>query len=84
MNETVTRWSVQLFLSEVDGHTHAEARLLSGVEPPLTATGTATLNEHDTLDVPEIGYELAAARALHALAEALLVTADGDVQALTP
>jgi Domain of unknown function (DUF1876) len=82
MNETVTRWSVQLYLSEADGRTHAEARLLSGVEPPLTGAGTATLNEHDTLDVPEIGYELAAARALHALAEALMTTASDDVQAL--
>ncbi len=83
MNETVTRWSVQLYLSEVDGRTHAEARLVTGVEPPLTATGTATLSERDTLDVPEIGFELATARALHALAEALLTTADDDVQALT-
>ena len=83
MNETVTRWSVQLYLSEVDGHTHAEARLISGVEPPLTATGTATLSGRDTLDVAEIGFELAAARALHALAEALMVTAEDDVEALT-
>ncbi|MGA8246891.1 MAG: dsRBD fold-containing protein [Nocardioides sp.] len=83
MNETVTRWSVQLYLSEVDGHTHAEARLLSGVEPPLSATGTAALNEKDRLDVPEIGYELAAARALQALAEALQATAADDVQALS-
>lgn len=83
MNETVTRWSVQIFLSEIDGHTHAQARLASGLEPPLTTTGEATLSRHDVLDVAEVGFELATARALRALADELLVTANGDVEALT-
>jgi hypothetical protein len=83
MNETVTRWSVEIFLSEIDGHTHAEARLVSGLEPPLTATGTATLSGRDKLDVAEVGFELATARALRSLADELLTIGNEDVQALT-
>ena len=82
MIPTTMRWSVEIFLSEVDGHSHAEARLLSGTQTPLTATGTATLSERDPLDVPEIGYELATARALRSLADKLLRTAAEDVEAI--
>ena len=82
MNQTVTRWSVEIFLSEIDGHSHAEARLVSGARTPLTATGSATLSERDPLDVPEIGYELATARALRSLADKLLRTAAEDVEAI--
>jgi hypothetical protein len=83
MNETVTRWSVEIFLSEIDGHTHAQARLASGLEPPLTAVGSATLSGHDVLDVAEVGFELATARALRSLADELLTVANEDVSALT-
>jgi hypothetical protein len=83
MEPTVTHWSVEIFLSEVDGHSHAEARLVSGAKKQLTATGTARLSERDPLDVPEIGFELAAARALRSLADALLDTAAQDVEAIT-
>ena len=38
MNETVTTWSVDIQLGERDGNTHAEARLITGVEPPLHAS----------------------------------------------
>lgn len=82
MSSTVIRWSVEIFLSEIDGHSHAEARLLSGAATPLTATGAATLSERDPFDVPEIGYELAAARALRSLADMLLSTAAEDVEAV--
>lgn len=82
MNETVTRWSVEIFLSETDGRSHAQARLLSGVQPPLTGTGVATLSEQDTLDVPEIGFELATARALRSLADQLLSVGNDDVAEL--
>ena len=82
MEQTVTRWWVEIYLSEVDGHTHAEARLQTGVEPPLTAVGTARLSERDPVDVAEIGFELAAARAMRGLADALLQTAEGDVEAV--
>jgi hypothetical protein len=82
MDETVTRWSVEIYLSEIDGRSHAEARLVTGVEPGLTATGTAKLSTHDKLDVPEVGFEIATSRALHALGESLMDVAMNDVEAL--
>ena len=83
MNAHVDRWNVEIYLSDRDGTSHAEARLMSGRTPPLHAAGAARLHEHDPLDVPEIGYELAAGRALHELADLLLETADDDVAAVT-
>ena len=82
MELTTQTWTVELLLSERDGATHAEARLLSGLPQPVTATGDAHLSPDDPVDVAEIGYELAAARALTHLGEALLRTAHGDVEAL--
>ena len=75
-------WIVELLLSERDGVTHAEARLETGLPMPLTATDDARLSPHDPVDVAEIGYELAAARALTHLGEELLRTANADVQGL--
>ena len=71
-----------MLLSERDGLTHAEARLHTGLPEPLTAVGDARLSPHDPVDVAEIGYELAAARALTNLGVALLHTADADVEDL--
>ena len=82
MNGTVTTWTVEIHLGEREGRTHAEAKLVTGVEPALHATGDARLSEKDLVDVPEIGYELAAARALRALADVLLKTAESDVEAV--
>ena len=82
MELTTTRWDVQVFLSERDGTTHAEARLFSSRPQHLTATGTAKLAPGDPVDVAEVGYELAAARALMNLGEQLLQTAKDDVDAL--
>ena len=75
-------WTVELVLSERDGVTHAEARLRSGLPTPLVATGEARLSPRDPVDVAEIGYELAAARALTRLGRQLLLAADSDVDAL--
>jgi len=83
MSITIAHWSVEIELSEQDGHSHALARLYTGLEQPLTAIGTARLSEKDPLDVAEIGYELAAARALRSLSDSLLWTADDDVAAIT-
>lgn len=83
MELTTTRWDVHLFLSEQDGTSHAEARLVSGRRPPLAATGIARLAPGDPLDVAEVGFELAAARALIRLGEQLLLIAEEDVSALT-
>lgn len=82
MELTTATWTVELLLSERDGMTRAEARLHTGLPAPLTAIGTARLSPRDHLDVAEVGYELAAARALSQLGQALLVTAQLDVDAL--
>jgi hypothetical protein len=83
MDAHVAHWTVEVYLSEQDGHSHADARLISGVTPALHAVGTARLNENDPADVPEIGYELAAARALRGLADLLLATGEADVAAIS-
>lgn len=82
MEITTENWTVELLLSEIDGHSHAEARLHSRRPLALTATGDARLSPEDPVDVPEIGFELAAARALVRLGELLVLEADGDVHAL--
>ena len=82
MELSTQAWTVELLLSERDGMTHAEARLVSGLPTQLTATGDARLSPHDPVDVAEIGYELDAARALTHLGEVLLRTADADVEGL--
>jgi hypothetical protein len=83
MELTTTRWDVQVFLSERDGTTHAEARLFSSRREHLSGTGTATLSSEDHVDVAEIGYELATARALQNLGERLLHVAQADIEALS-
>jgi hypothetical protein len=76
------RWTVQVFIDEHDGSTHAEARLLPADTVTLVGTGTARVSPRDR-DVPEIGDELATARALADLAHRLLEAAAGDVEAMT-
>lgn len=78
----VKRWTVDVFIDEHDGHTYAEARLHTGADTHLLGVGRARLNPTDN-DVPEIGDELAAARALSDLSHLLLVTARGDIEAVT-
>lgn len=75
-------WSVDIFIGERDGQTHAEARLHTGDRTHLVGTGTARLNPKDH-DVPEIGEELAAARALSELAHHLLAAAADDIEGVT-
>lgn len=82
--ENVARWTVSVHLSELDGQTHAEARLMTGADSHLYATGVARLSPHDRYDVPEVGYELAAGRALEALGHKLLATAEDDVEGIDP
>ena len=82
--ENVARWNVSVHLSDLDGQTHAEARLLTGTDNHLYATGVARLSPHDRYDVPEVGYEIAAGRALEALAQKLLATAADDVVGIEP
>lgn len=77
-----TEWSVLLQLTESDGQTHAQAVLDSGADHQLRGHGIARKRPADA-DVPEIGDELAAARALADLAHQLLDAAAGDIEAVT-
>ncbi len=79
---TTKRWNVEIFIDEHDGMTRAEARLETADTTNLVGTGTARRNPHD-VEVPEIGDELAAARALSELAHRLLDAAAEDIEAIT-
>ena len=71
-------WTVQVDIGEHDGTTRAIAQLHTGDKTTLTGTGSARLNPADP-DVPEIGDELAVARALSQLAHTLLDAAAEDI-----
>lgn len=74
------RWTVEIFIDEHDdGTTHAEARLHTSDKTHLTADGAALPSPTDA-GVPEIGDELAAARALSELAHNLLLAAAEDIE----
>lgn len=79
---TIDRWSVDIYLNEADGETHAEARLATRATEGLRGRGVARCNPADW-DVPEIGAELAAARALSDLSHRLLDMAAADIEAVT-
>jgi uncharacterized protein DUF1876 len=73
------RWTVTIDIDEHDGRTRAHARLHTQDSDQLVGIGAARLNPADR-DVPEIGDELAAARALSDLAHHLLEVASADVE----
>jgi hypothetical protein len=76
-------WTVEIFIGEQEGATRAEARLTTGESTrQLSGQGAARLNPTDR-DVPEIGDELAASRALSDLAHRLLDAAADDIGAMT-
>jgi hypothetical protein len=77
-----TQWSVSVYVSEADGETDAEARLVMDGDEHLTGRGKARLNPADR-DVAKIGAEIAAARALSELAHKLLHAAAADVEGMT-
>lgn len=79
---TTKRWTVELFIGETEGRTYAEARLHTSDNTNLLGVGRARLHPADD-DVPEIGDELAAARALNDLGHRLLVAAAADILAVT-
>ena len=81
-DESVRTWSVEVLIGERDGQTHAEARLHTNDNTHLTAVGRARLRPSDR-DVPEIGAELATARALADLSHQLLQTAVDDIESVT-
>jgi Domain of unknown function (DUF1876) len=75
-------WHVDIYIGEDDGLTRAEARLRPQDEVTLVASGRARCNPTDT-NVPEIGDELAVARALSELAHRLLHAAAEDIEQST-
>jgi hypothetical protein len=79
---TAKRWSVEIHIDEHESRTRAEARLHTADRTHLVGVGLARLNPADR-DVPEIGDELAAARALSDLAHQLLDAAANDIEGAT-
>jgi hypothetical protein len=77
-------WTVEISISEHDDErrTRAEAVLRSGVRPVLRGEGEARRRPSDQ-EVPEIGDELATARALADLAYKLLDVTAGDIEQFT-
>jgi Domain of unknown function (DUF1876) len=79
---TTKRWTVEIAIDEHENRTRAVARLVAADHTNLTGTGTARLNPTDR-NVPEIGDELAVARALSELAHRLLHEAATDIESVT-
>lgn len=76
------QWSVDVVIDEYENRTRALARLHKPDEVDVVGVGTARLNPSD-VNVPEIGDELAAARALTGLAHKLLDAAADDIEHVT-
>lgn len=79
---TAKKWSVEIHIDEHESRTRAEARLHTADKTHLVGVGLARLNPADR-DIPEIGDELAAARALSDLAHQLLDAAANDIEGVT-
>ncbi|MEV6701711.1 dsRBD fold-containing protein [Streptomyces sp. NPDC056637] len=75
-------WKLRLYLFEEDGETKARLELDTGIAT-YTGHGLARCAASDT-DVPEIGDELAASRALSDLAAQMQQMAYGDMEAVAP
>jgi hypothetical protein len=75
-------WNVVIEIDEHDGRTRAVARLQADDMDQIVGVGTARLNPEDR-DVPQIGDELATARALSELSHRLLHAAAEDIEGIT-
>lgn len=71
-------WTVHLDLLEEDGTTKARAVMDTG-STSVVGNGLARCNPRDR-DIPEIGDELAAGRAMRDIAQQLLGTAQRDIE----
>jgi len=76
------RWSAGLTIIETDGRTHAEARLVMPGGDELVGRGDARRNPADR-EVPLIGEQIAAARALSDLTGQLLHAAAAGIEDVT-
>jgi hypothetical protein len=79
--ETIETWRVDVSLSERGDSTSARATLCLRGGRTLTGQGHATRNPAD-MEVPEIGAEVAGARALADLSAKLLEAASDDISAV--
>jgi hypothetical protein len=75
-------WTVEILIGEVDGRTEAEAQLYDEIRDDLVGTGQTSVGPEDP-NIPEIGDEIAVARALTDLGHRLLVAAAGDLEEAT-
>lgn len=75
-------WTIDVHIDEFDERTRAKARLHNRDETKLVGVGLARLNPSDG-NVPEIGDELAVARALADLSHKLLDATVADIEAVT-
>jgi Domain of unknown function (DUF1876) len=75
-------WTVDVYVGEDNGQTFAEAALRDDSGNHVMGTGRARLTPGN-LNVPEIGDEIAVARALGNLGHRLLNTAAGDIETIT-
>lgn len=73
-------WDVRITVVESGGSTTAEATVMNGPPEALRGVGHARKSPGDP-EVPLIGDELAAGRALRRLADRLLAVAESDVSA---
>ncbi|GAA5110460.1 DUF1876 domain-containing protein [Pseudonocardia adelaidensis] len=79
--QALKRWSVAIEIDEHDGRTRAVARLDAGATE-LTGVGLARCSPEDR-DVPQIGDELAVARALSELSHKLVDATASDIEQIT-
>ena len=77
--DQVKNWTVRIDIGEHDGRTRAVAHLSTRDTDTLVGVGFARLAPADR-DVPEIGDEIAVARALSDLSHRLLQTATSDLE----
>jgi hypothetical protein len=76
------QWSITVDIDEDEDSTLAHLTLSTPAGHVVTGVGHAQRNPHDPR-VPEIGDELAVARALRNLAERLLHTTERDISGAT-
>ncbi|GAA1205469.1 DUF1876 domain-containing protein [Prauserella alba] len=77
-----TKWTVEISIDEHEDRTRAEARLRTSARVERTAVGHARRNPRD-VNIPEIGDELAVARAMADLSHQLIEVTAGDIEAVT-
>ncbi|MDR7276943.1 DUF1876 domain-containing protein [Catenuloplanes atrovinosus] len=73
------RWNVEILIGETHRRTYAEAQLYDEISNELIGHGSAAVHPDEPV-VPEVGDEIAVARALADLGNRLLVTAAGDLE----